>query len=523
MFLDKYVKIKDKAIEKADEAYSELQQEIKDNHAELRGEYFKELTEEQRKKTTIFNDIVVTPKEYLDFIYRNTYFKKYLQYALVVKNIDKKILLIKAGLVVLSIILAILITSLMSHSGISIIIAVILVFGTAIFTAITKTGVPYEEYYTKTMSKLMISILPGYRFEEVDQTEQQQKNNRRTRSTIRSRYYLTKRILTTEELQKHFSELFDFYKEDNTLLYTSPEAAGGMCDLEIGKKVKNTNKQTGKVEVKDETIFNGFYIKNKIRNKSNLLNEYMIEIREDENLLSALTEDTMHSIYKSEKNFTFNTEELNKALDCKIKYENIADKAIKETTKFAKKTINNIMGKENEKEDIIEESIDPVFLLNKIITPGLEEHLLYLRKRYNAFNMDLTNSYISFNVNLNQTFFQRLQSKQVWGNEYKKQTQSVTFIKPNLFGNGDFEYYRVFPMLEKIFFIHYMNLLYRYALKKEDITRVELDIMKNFEQEMEEILDGDYKEYKQLYMDDLKDCNNMVKDTTQEVKTLVEV
>ena len=44
-------------------------------------------------------------------------------------------------------------------------------------------------------------------------------------------------------------------------------------------------------------------------------------------------------------------------------------------------------------------------------------------------------------------------------NEYKKHTEKVSFIKPSLFSNADFEYYKQFQMLEKIYFVHYINLL----------------------------------------------------------------
>lgn len=522
MFFDKMVKTKEIAIEKANEAYSSLQSEIDKKNQELKEEYDNQLTKEQKESQTSFNNIFITPKQYLDNIYNSIDFKEYLKYALVIKSIDRKMSSIKLGILFIALVLAILIIVVMHPGILSFIIAGILFGGVTILMLKEKTGISYSEYYMDTMSKLLISILPGYRFDEIEKSSNQQNNTVQRNISGYSRYYTTSNILNTDELKKHIDKVFDYYKENNTLLYSCPVAAGGMCDLEIIKKETTVNRETGKEEVRDETIFDGFYIKNKIKDKANLLNDFIIEIREDENFFSSLTEDTAQAIYKSDKNFMFNSEELNKALDCKIKDENavgkVMDKAAKGIGKMAKNAFNSARGVETEEEDtIVEDSVDPALILEQVMTPALEDRLMYLRKRYNSFNMNLTDAYISFNVNLKKSLFQKYQSKEIFGNKYKKHTESVTFVKPSLYSNDDFEYYRIFPMLEKIFFIHYINLLYRFALKNNDITSVEIDVMENFEKEINEILEGEYSEFKNLYMDDLNEINGMIKETIEEI------
>ena len=59
--------------------------------------------------------------------------------------------------------------------------------------------------------------------------------------------------------------------------------------------------------------------------------------------------------------------------------------------------------------------------------------------------------------------------------------------------------------------------MYRFALKNNDITSVEIDVMENFEKEINEILEGEYSEFKNLYMDDLNEINGMIKETIEEI------
>ena len=518
MFFDKMVKAKEIAIEKANEAYSSLRREIDKKNSELKTEYDKQLTKEQKESQTSFNNIFITPKEYLDNIYDSPDFSEYLQYALVIKSIDRKMSSIKLGILFIALVLAILIIVVMHPGILSFIIAGILFGGVTILMLKEKTGISYSEYYMDTMSDLLFSILPGYTFDELQGDSNQQRNS----SNGYSRYYTTSNILNTDELKKHIDKLFDYYKESNTLIYSCPVANGGMCDLEIIKKETTVNKQTGKEEVRDEKIFDGFYVKNRIRDKANLLNDFIIEIREDENFLSSLTEDTVDAIYRSDKNFMFNSEELNKALDCKIKDENavgkVIDKAAKGIGKMAKNVFNSARGEDTIEDDTSDEdSVDPAFMLEEVMTPVFEEHLIFLRKRYNSFNMNITDAYISFNVNLKKSLFQKFKSKEMFENKYKKHTESVTFVKPSLYDNQDFEYNRIFPMLEKIFFIHYINLLYRFAMKNNDITPVEIDVMEKYEEEIDEMLEGDYEEFKNLHIDELKEMNGKVKEIIEEI------
>ncbi len=506
MFFLKSINIKNEAIKEADKYYEQLKKEIQQNENSIQQQYEEELTEEQKRNMSIFNKVVLTPKQYLDFIYNSGNFKNYLKNILVVKKIDKKIISILSAIMIAMLAFAVLLVILMEHNVASIILALIIVIVAFGIVCGIKKGRSYKEYYNATMSKLMVSILSPYKFEENSNSKN-------------SNYYLTKNILTKEELEKHFSELFDSFNEFNTLLYTSPESNGGMCDLEIFKKVENHNQQTGKTTEVNELIFDGIYIKNNMRNKSNILNKYIIEIREDENLFSALAEDTINSFAHSEKDFTFNVEELNKALDCKIRSENSVGDAIDKTIEVAQNAINNFIEGDSVKEkSILEEDVDPALILQKVITPALEEHFMYLRKRYNSFNMNLASSYISFNVNLKQTLFQKFKAKELFSNGYKNHTQNVTFVKPELFSNDDFEYSSLFPMLEKLFFVHYLNLLYRFALKSNEVTKVELDVMNRFETEINEIMSLDYSEFKDLYKEELQLVASMAKDTYIEIK-----
>ena len=213
----------------------------------------------------------------------------------------------------------------------------------------------------------------------------------------------------------------------------------------------------------------------------NVLNGSIIKIRDDHNITSALFEDTVNSIIQRKREFSFNSETLNKHLDCKIA-----------RTGFTS--------------DVDQK----MFEVTKIITPAFEEKLLFLDERYNSFNMNLSDNEFSFSVNMKKSSFQKFKSGELlkFSSAYKNRKH-----RTNIFLDVSFEYDKLYPILERLFLRKYFRIIYNYQMDSSRFNIYENEKITKYETEIKEIMDMPYKEFSEIhkdYVENLKNSEDLV-------------
>lgn len=106
-----------------------------------------------------------------------------------------------------------------------------------------------------------------------------------------------------------------------------------------------------------------------------------------------------------------------------------------------------------------------MFEVTKIITPAFEDNLLFLDERYNAFNMNISDTEFSFTVNMKKDSYQKLQNGELFNfnTNYKNKKCNT-----DIFSDANFEYDKLYPILERLFLRKYFRVIYNYQM---DSTR----------------------------------------------------
>ena len=243
--------------------------------------------------------------------------------------------------------------------------------------------------------------------------------------------------------------------------------------------------KNGNIRKSDNTIFNGFYVKINTTKTHNTLRGNTIKIIENENILSSMAEDTVKGIYENKKEFNFNSEEMNKSFDCKVSgYNGFID---------------------------IDEMMHTV---HKIITPSFEQHLLYLRSRYNSFNMDINDTGLTATFHMDRSFFQEMKHGELldFRKTYREANEKFKMLNADISGIEDFAYYNVFPFMERLYLINYLTYLYLSYVDSDNYYSINSSSINSFEESMSNIYIMDNKEFSEFYTDKIKKIKNETKD-----------
>lgn len=391
-----------------------------------------------------------TPISYSDYIYNNSNFKNYIKYGCVAKRCQKRINFIRNIFIALILLLGIGSFLLLKNIVLPVIITLVsLIIFIIIFKRIFS-GETYDNFYKRTMYPIIYKVLDNFQ------------------------YFNVNKDMFQIPLNSFVNKTFNKQEISNKKRFGSD-----FCDCEIFdlKLINNVTKTTNwQTTTTSDKVFDGFSLSMVYKTNFNKLKGAKIEIREDDNLLSSVAEDTIDSIFESNRNYHFNTEELNSALDCTIEGENNYD------------------------------SIDELLMeVNKIITPLFEEYLLYLKKRYNSFNLTITDQYLNFNVSLDQTTFQKIKGGNFFSfdSKYKDATKKVNLPSPILNSANDYCYYSIFPNMEHLFLMKYFNEIFRSSLDSNYPLTGNVEIIKNYQDQMMEISETAFNDFKNKYKSEI--------------------
>ena len=428
------------AISKADEYYSSLLKDIEDEKLRLTKENLASVGIESELDNIDSNLVLkYTPISYGNMLYNNMNFKDYVKYAFVAKRCQRAINKIRNIFLIIILLIGVLIFLISKN----------IIISAIVFSKKFK-GETYDSFYKRTMYPLIYNVLDNFKYSKVD------KNN----------FGLPVKGL----LNKTYTD----QQISNKILFSSDFCNGEIYDLKLIKK--DTKTVEGKTTTTTSEVFDGFSVSIVYNNSIERLKGAIIEIREDDNLFSAIAEDTVNSMFESNRNYHFNTEELNKSLDCTIS------------------GTNNF------------EDIDGLMMeVNKIITPLFEEYLTYLKKRYNSFNMTITDKCINFNVSLDKTTYQKIKGGDLFNfdSKYSDATRKVSMPIPNVSSAKDFFYYNIFPEMEHLFLMKYFNEIFKSSIDDKGVLTGNVEIIKNYQNEMLEISNMLFKDFKSTHKDEI--------------------
>lgn len=401
-----------------------------------------------------------------EFIYNHPSLYDYMKYAFLGNYYDNKILRIYF-LIILALILALVLVVYLFGVGIIFIISLILA-AIAFYFLVLKgdTGESYKKFYDRTFRKIVFSALAP------------------------CSYSFNKYNLSDEELKKIFDKPFTRKKIGETINFDCDMSFGDLFDLEIENDVV-TKEKDGSIRTSTTKAFSGLAASIKLRNSYNKLRGNSINISSDETLFSSLTEDTFNGMISNKLEFDFNSEEVNKAFDGRISgYNGFGD-------------------------------VDEMMLeVNKIIRPSFEEHMLFLRERFNTFNMKISDDGLTMNVNNNRSLFQDIKHNDVFNFKRTYREEYAKFRNLSCSGGiDDFVYYRVFPYMERLFLAKYLNYLYAMYMDYDNYFAINSDEINSFESKMKIISDMELKEFKEKYTDKIK----KLKKGTKELSSSFEI
>lgn len=394
-----------------------------------------------------------TPKEMLDILYSSEEYKNFVVDSLVTKKYCQIIWIVNlVALIVVTLAFGLIFTF-VGVNILGIILAILVGIVAFLFFRNFKEGKTYSQYYTETMVKILAMSVDEYTITE--------KSN--------------EKVINKDYINRYLDINYDKYSTKYNCKFESQYEIGDDFELVL-KDVINTKDSKGNNITREENVFDGFSIVSKNKNPHNVLKGSVIKIREDHNLISSLIEDTVNSISQSKKDFSFNSEILNKHLDCKISNTGI---------------LSNID--------------DKMFEVTKIITPAFEERMLFLDERYNAFNMNISDSEFSFAVNMKKDTYQKFQSGELFkfDSNYKDKE-----FNTSIFSETNFEYNKLYPKLERLFLRKYFRVIYNYQMDSTRFNSYEDAKITKYENEIKEIMNMTWKEFSEIngdYVKNLKD------------------
>lgn len=397
-----------------------------------------------------------------DYIYKNNNFYEYLKCSFVVKKYEKKINLIQWIIILFFILLGVGLYFLFGM-GLIFIISVVVLFIVLllIFKFVLKTGETYKSYYDRTMLSFLMNVYHNLNFS-----------------------IYSGGTVIDDELKLVYDKIYDKKRIYNGMNFNGYASNGNILDLELIRVRQRRNKD-GSTSSYDDKVFDGFYLKIDTNRSFNMLRGNVIKIRADENIMSSLAEDTIKGIYESDKEISFNSEEMNKSFDARISGYNGFD------------TVDDMM-----------------IQVQKILTPSFEQHLLYLRSRYNSFNMNISDNGMYLTVNMERSYFQKKKHNELFDfkTTYREANETFKMVRADVDGIEDFAYYNVFPFLERLYLINYLTYLYLSYMDFDNYYSINSSNMNSFEESMKMVYTMDNKEFKQLYTDKIKEIRKNVKE-----------
>ena len=453
--MKKWIKMKEKSFKHGEEIINKLQNELTAYIDNLLGE-------EKRNFKDKFIGLNVI--EITNWLYSNDLFYEYINYSFIAKYYEKKLNFIKIIIIVITL-LIIGITYLILNFGIVFIILCIII-GIISILILTKlnTGESYESYYNRTLLSFLMKIY------DIEFTINNNNN------------------LTDDEIKEIIYNSYDKKITNNSLNFKNNLLEGKISELELIKTFKQKDKN-GNVKKYDKNIFDGFYLKINIKNNNNILRGNTIKIIADENIISSLAEDTVKGIYESQKEFSFNSEEMNKSFDCKIS---------------GFRGFNDID--------------DMMITVHKIITPSFEEHLLYLRERYNTFSLNINDSTIVATFNMKRNLLQKVKHNELidFTTTYREANKNFRMLKGDILGIDDFAYYNIFPFLERLYLIKYLTYLCLSYTDFNNYYNLNNDSINSYEKSMKNIFEMRNKDFKEINTDKIKKIKNSTKEKIHE-------
>lgn len=397
----------------------------------------------------------IDPIDYCDKLFNSDDYAWYVKYSMIAKYYERLFILICIIYILIYFGLVYVLNYLISFKMLFYVIALLL--GVVLFFIISlNTSKSYSKYYRETIYDLLFCG--------------------------NMKYTLSNEGLSDSNIKEIIDDSYTSKKVKNRINFSNNEVSGNINDMELKYTKKIKNKKTGNEVSHTSTVFNGFYIK--ISGNFNRLKGNIINIKEDENIISSLAEDTVKGIYESDLEFDFNSEELNKSFDCSISgYKGFvdADQALME--------------------------------VRKIITPSFEQHLLYLRKRYNSFNMKISDNYLIASFDMNRSIFQQLKHGELldFTTTYREANIFVNSLKGKLFGINDFAYYNIFPLVERLFLINYLRYIYYSSFDFNYYYDVSGDVINSFEVKMDNVYNMKNSDFKKIKIDFLKNASEFKK------------
>lgn len=398
-----------------------------------------------------------------NWLYRNDLFYEYVKYSFIAKFYEKKLNFIKFLIIFVDLFLGIISYVIFDLGLIFTISFIILVLALIIIFKILKFGESYSSYYKRTFLSFLLGIY-GISF---------------TLNKSGS--------LLDDEINEIVRQRYDKKKITSSMDFKNSFINGKITELSLIKVLQKRD-NNGNVRKQEEKIFDGFYLKINVNNNNNLLRGNTIKILADENMLSSLTEDTVKGIYESQKEFSFNSEEMNKSFDCKVSgYNGFVD-------------------------------IDDMLItVHKIITPSFEQHLLYLRERYNTFSMNISDNGVVATFNMERNFLQKVKHKELmdFKTTYREANEDFRMLRADDNGIDDFAYYNVFPFLERLYLIKYLSYLYLSYTDFDNYYDLNNESINSFEEQMKNIFIMNNKDFKEINVEKLKEIKNSTKENVQ--------
>lgn len=466
--ISKLVKLKEKSFEYGTAALNELRNEYKGyissmlsksltDASSMVGVNLSGASEQMGNNFIGLNSIEAT-----NYIYNHSKFYEYLKYSFLGKHYEKKLNLLTWLVILIAVLIGVIIYVIFGMGiifGLSVIGLIIATY--LIFKFFFKTGESYKSYYNRTMMDLLYNLYPNVSYS-----------------------YSEKSYLSSDEIKEIIDETYTKSNFGNSLSFSGEIANGNILDMKLIKTIERRN-QNGTVTKTDETFFDGFYLKINVNHENKMLRGNTIKIKADENVFSSLTEDTVRGIYESSLEFSFNSEEMNKSFDCRISgYNGFND-------------------------------VDEMMMqVHKIITSSFEQHLLYLRERYNSFNMNISDDGIVATFHMKRSLFQKAKHNEVFDfkKTYREANEDFRMLSTDLNGINDFAYYNVFPFVERLYFMKYLTYLYLSYFDFEHYYDLNNGNITTYEEGMKNIYTMDIKEFKELYTEEIKEIKKQTKE-----------
>ncbi|MDR2063789.1 MAG: hypothetical protein LBQ02_03295 [Candidatus Nomurabacteria bacterium] len=441
------------------------------------------------------------PVAYADFLYKNPNFKKYIFWMIVAQKLDRamtrRFALIWCGWF-LFILLCVALAPLDRTGTIAmyiIVIGFVSFFGTVICSAVFCTDTEYRSFLAKTFLRdLIFGAVPEFSttfpehttipsHEVCEHTGVTDVGNvlatgvmkwRLWPLTLRTRFFGKKKHdtanLVDTAIKRTVTDSRYSTKTRHETVFMGPLSAGRFADLSL--ELKNKGKKA----------FVGLYYDIFGRKLFQNLRGNAILIRANETLVASATEATIHAIHDNKYNHHFVDETLNKVLDCRI---------------------SGFKGFSNLEEMHFEAT--------RIMTAAFEERLLFLYKRYNAFNLTFTDKGLNFNVSPRRSAYAKIKRGEFMDFKKTYAEAVVDSTVPKASDKDFFRYYRVFPLIEKVYLCKYLTDFWYAYMAPQDYHALSKQLVSGYEPKLLAIETMKWKEFKQIFDTELDAIYNKAK------------